>query len=136
MPGEMESMEKACLLLLFTLLAVCHVRDALALVRRRANLGRQSRRAARALGGRRPGERAPRGRHRKERAASGSCGRFPEKFGAPGQREEGEQGSGPGLCVFPPREPGVRVHSNATGVVARGSGVRGVLCVLGVRAGP
>lgn len=60
------------------LLAVRQVRDALALVRPRANLGRQKRRAARALGGRRPGERAPRGRHRKERAASGSCGRFPE----------------------------------------------------------
>lgn len=57
-------------------------------------------------GGGRPGPRARRGRRRKERAASGSCGRFPERIGARGQQEEGEPGRGADLCVPLPESRG------------------------------
>lgn len=102
-------------------LAVRQVRDAFVLGRPRTNLGWRGRRATQRghLAGGLPGERAPRGRRRKERAASGACGRFPEEFGARGQREEGERGSGPDLCGPPLRKPGCPVPSHPAGVGAR-----------------
>lgn len=70
------------------------------------------------LGGGRPRQRAPRGRRRKERAASGSCGRFPERIGAQGQREEGEPGGGADLCVLPPESRRCGVHSSDLALAA------------------
>lgn len=91
------------------------------------------RHAARASGGR-PGERAPRGRRRKERAALGWCGRFPEEFGARGQREEGGRGSGPDLGEPPRRKPGRPVPSRPAGVGARRDGWVTWCCAWSVRA--
>lgn len=74
------------------------------------------------LGGGRPGQRAPRGRLRKERAASGSRGRFPERIGAQGQRAEGEPGRGADLCFPLPESRRCGVHSSHPALaVARGA---------------